>query len=213
MAERIEQPDGRARRRPLLWLGVPVLALAAAGGGVAYAVSQGGDESTLSGAPTSSTTSVWRAASPAWSSPPTTAATSAPTPSPSPSASLEVLGETQTRALPAPSAPPPVAAPSPLPASVPAPAPPPPAPSPSAPSPSAIPANAPNPSRPEKEKGAKASVTYTVQPGDNLSVIAWWFQIHGYRSIYETNKKVIGSNPDLIYPGQKIVIVGGKLKS
>lgn len=206
MAERIEQPDGRARRRPLLWLGV--LALAAAGGGVAYAVSQGGDESTLSGAPTSSTTSVWRAASPAWSSPPTTAATSAPTPppSPSPSASLEVLGETQTRALPAPSAPPPVAAPSPLPASVPAPAPPP-------PSPSAIPANAPNPSRPEKEKGAKASVTYTVQTGDNLSVIAWWFQIHGYRSIYETNKKVIGSNPDLIYPGQKIVIVGGKLKS
>lgn len=49
---------------------------------------------------------------------------------------------------------------------------------------------------------------YTVKPGDTLTAIAK--QELGsslkWRSIYEGNKKVIGRNPDLIRPGQKLVM-------
>lgn len=54
-----------------------------------------------------------------------------------------------------------------------------------------------------------APLTYTVVPGDNLSKIALWFQLHGYGALYEANKAVIGDNPDLIYPGQRITISNG----
>lgn len=47
--------------------------------------------------------------------------------------------------------------------------------------------------------------TYTVRPGDNLSKIA---QKYGttWQKIYNDNKSVIGSNPNLIRPGQVLVI-------
>lgn len=47
--------------------------------------------------------------------------------------------------------------------------------------------------------------TYTVQRGDNLSKIA---QRYGttWQKIYNDNKAIIGSNPNLIYPGQVLVI-------
>ena len=47
--------------------------------------------------------------------------------------------------------------------------------------------------------------TYTVKGGDSLSKIG---QHHGvaWREIYEANKDVIGDNPDLIKPGQKLRI-------
>ena len=49
-------------------------------------------------------------------------------------------------------------------------------------------------------------ITYTVKRGDNLTAIAKWFHMHGYGSLYETNKSVIGKDPNLIHPGQKITI-------
>jgi len=52
-------------------------------------------------------------------------------------------------------------------------------------------------------------ITYTVIPGDNLSKIALWFHMHGYGALYEANKAVIGDNPDLVYPGQRITIANG----
>ncbi len=54
-------------------------------------------------------------------------------------------------------------------------------------------------------------ITYVVHPGDNLTVISQWFKLHGYGSLYERNKAVIGDNPNLIFPGQKITISGGKM--
>jgi nucleoid-associated protein YgaU len=51
-------------------------------------------------------------------------------------------------------------------------------------------------------------VWYEVQPGDNLTSIAE--QICGndnWQKIYQENQSVIGSNPNLIFPGQVLHIV------
>ena len=48
-------------------------------------------------------------------------------------------------------------------------------------------------------------VTYTVKRGDNLSSIARVFNTT-WQVIYNLNKDVIGSNPNLIYANQKLVI-------
>jgi hypothetical protein len=52
-------------------------------------------------------------------------------------------------------------------------------------------------------------IRYTVQPGDNLSEIARCFDLNGYQALYQDNIKVIGANPNLIYPGQVFTIVNG----
>jgi nucleoid-associated protein YgaU len=52
----------------------------------------------------------------------------------------------------------------------------------------------------------RPSITYTVRLGDTLSDIADWFKAHGFQDLYEANRAVIGSDPDLIYPGQKITV-------
>ncbi len=57
-----------------------------------------------------------------------------------------------------------------------------------------------------------APISYTVKPGDTLSDIAAWFALNGYTGLYEANWAVIGSNPDLIRPGQVFTIVGGQLQ-
>ena len=46
---------------------------------------------------------------------------------------------------------------------------------------------------------------YTVVRGDNLTKIGRKFKV-SWRTIYNKNRKVIGNNPNLIYPGQKLVI-------
>jgi len=48
------------------------------------------------------------------------------------------------------------------------------------------------------------SDTYTVKSGDSLSKIAkhYYGDAQQWKKIYEANKDVIGSNPDLIQPGQ-----------
>lgn len=60
------------------------------------------------------------------------------------------------------------------------------------------------------ERAAKEvnSTTYTVVKGDNLSKIAKNLTGNSanWKAIYEQNKSVIGGNPNLIYPGQQIVI-------
>jgi nucleoid-associated protein YgaU len=55
---------------------------------------------------------------------------------------------------------------------------------------------------------AAAEETYTVVSGDSLSKIAKRFygDANDWRRIYEANREVIGANPDLIRPGQKLRI-------
>lgn len=62
----------------------------------------------------------------------------------------------------------------------------------------------------ETDRAAKAveSQTYTVVSGDNLSKIAKNLTGNSanWQAIYNQNKGVIGGNPNLIYPGQRLVI-------
>jgi phage protein D/phage tail protein X len=53
-----------------------------------------------------------------------------------------------------------------------------------------------------------SQTTYTVQSGDSLWAIAKKYYGSGamYTKIYEANKDLIGGNPNLIYPGQQLVI-------
>ena len=57
-----------------------------------------------------------------------------------------------------------------------------------------------------KAHAAKPPLTYVVRRGDNLTVIAKWFHLHGYGSLYERNRAVIGNDPNLIFPGQHITV-------
>lgn len=58
--------------------------------------------------------------------------------------------------------------------------------------------------KPKKQK------TYTVKRGDSLWKISK--QIYGngaqWKKLYNSNKNVVGKNPNLIYPGQKFIIPG-----
>ena len=56
----------------------------------------------------------------------------------------------------------------------------------------------------EEKAAQEAESTYTVQPGDTLWGIAQKLLGNGalYTKIYEANKDVIGSNPDIIKVGQ-----------
>ena len=46
---------------------------------------------------------------------------------------------------------------------------------------------------------------YTVRPGDNLSVIAAANKIQGgWPALYHANEKLIGTDPNLILPGQSL---------
>jgi len=55
---------------------------------------------------------------------------------------------------------------------------------------------------------ASAARTYTVRPGDSLWKIAKRHYGDGNRwnRLYEANRETIGANPDLIHPGQVLVI-------
>jgi hypothetical protein len=53
--------------------------------------------------------------------------------------------------------------------------------------------------------GATAPGSYTVQPGDNLCDIAAAEKVPGgWPALYEANEKTVGSDPDLILPGQSL---------
>ena len=69
------------------------------------------------------------------------------------------------------------------------------------------------PSTPRATKSpARSSITYTVKAGDTLSGIAEWFTLHGYGALYNANRAVIGSNPNLIFPGERVTITNGVMK-
>lgn len=48
--------------------------------------------------------------------------------------------------------------------------------------------------------------TYTVRPGDTLAGIAAALGLGDWRSLYEANREVIGPDPDVIRPGQVLVL-------
>ncbi len=64
------------------------------------------------------------------------------------------------------------------------------------------------PAEPQRAAKEVKSTTYTVVKGDNLSKIAKNLtgSSGNWKTIYEQNKGVIGGNPNLIYPGQQLVI-------
>jgi resuscitation-promoting factor RpfA len=49
---------------------------------------------------------------------------------------------------------------------------------------------------------SSSSGSYTVQSGDTLSTIAAKEGVSGWQTLYTDNESTIGSNPNLIYPGQ-----------
>jgi len=58
------------------------------------------------------------------------------------------------------------------------------------------------------DQGYSASFTYTVAKGDNLSAIARRFgHPGGWQALYQLNRARLGANPNLIYPGQRLVVV------
>ncbi|MGW9071449.1 transglycosylase family protein [Streptomyces yangpuensis] len=48
---------------------------------------------------------------------------------------------------------------------------------------------------------------YVVAPGDSLSAIATEQRVEGgWQALYETNRAVVGDNPNLIFPGQRLTM-------
>ena len=62
-----------------------------------------------------------------------------------------------------------------------------------------------DPEKYSKEYDQNNSNYYIVKKGDNLTKIAKKYNTT-WQEIYKKNKNIIGSNPNLIYPGQKLYI-------
>lgn len=62
------------------------------------------------------------------------------------------------------------------------------------------------PTPPKKPAPKPSPKTYTVKSGDTLSGIAKQFGISSWQTLYNTNRTVVGSNPNKIFPGQKLTI-------
>jgi LysM repeat protein len=62
---------------------------------------------------------------------------------------------------------------------------------------------------PTAAKPATAAARYVVRPGDTLSGIAAALDVRGgWQALYETNRTVIGADPDVIHPGKVLVLPG-----
>jgi LysM repeat protein len=62
---------------------------------------------------------------------------------------------------------------------------------------------------PTAAKPAAAGARYVVRPGDTLSGIAAALDVRGgWQALYETNRPVIGADPDVIHPGTVLVLPG-----
>lgn len=89
---------------------------------------------------------------------------------------------------------------------------------PAAPAPKPTPAPAPKPAKPApkppkpapapKPPPKPAARHYTVVKNDTLSGIGARFGVP-WRTIYDANRALIGSDPNRIYPGQNLIIPGG----
>ncbi len=68
----------------------------------------------------------------------------------------------------------------------------------------------PNTSVPRSEPKSQPtdSDTYTVQSGDSLSKIAkkLYGDANNWHKLYDANKTLIGDNPDMIQPGQRLTV-------
>lgn len=65
----------------------------------------------------------------------------------------------------------------------------------------------PPPHRPPPHHRAGHSSFYTVRPGDTLSTIASRNNVRGgWTALYHTNRSTIGSNPNVIHPGQRLKV-------
>lgn len=67
------------------------------------------------------------------------------------------------------------------------------------------------PEQPARNVGPTAVPTvremYTVTPGDSLSKIAREERVQGgWKRLYDTNRPVVGDDPDLIHPGQRLTL-------
>lgn len=71
-----------------------------------------------------------------------------------------------------------------------------------------VPIGAPKPApKPVDEKPVETSGKYTVKSGDTLSLIAREkLDTHNWKPLYAANKKVVGKDPNLIFPGQKLAL-------
>ncbi|MCZ7373937.1 LysM peptidoglycan-binding domain-containing protein [Micromonospora sp. WMMC250] len=57
----------------------------------------------------------------------------------------------------------------------------------------------------ERTASPAGGQAYLVQPGDTLSEIADAHRVSGgWQALYEHNRKLIGADPGLIFPGQKL---------
>jgi len=81
---------------------------------------------------------------------------------------------------------------------------PPPLPGPPAPKPKLFP----SPTPPVTPKPTPGHLLHIVKPGDNLSAIArkYYGNSNDWPKIYQANKALIGPNPNLIQPGQHLII-------
>jgi nucleoid-associated protein YgaU len=61
--------------------------------------------------------------------------------------------------------------------------------------------------KPAKVTAATTGADYTVKSGDTLSEIAGKHAVKGgWRALYKLNRSEIGSNPNLIFPGQRLAL-------
>lgn len=58
---------------------------------------------------------------------------------------------------------------------------------------------------PKSNSSASTTIKYTIKKGDTLSGIASKYGMN-WKDLYNKNKSVIGNNPNLIYPGQVLII-------
>jgi LysM repeat protein len=88
-----------------------------------------------------------------------------------------------------------------------------------APKPVAKPAPKPVAARPVAKPGVKTTVkpaasVYRVVSGDSLSKIAGAHSVKGgWHTLYAVNRKVVGANPNLIFPGQQLSLTGTVAKA
>ena len=75
---------------------------------------------------------------------------------------------------------------------------------------------APTSPAPAAQPGSSAghTVSHTVRPGESLSVIARELHVTGgWKELYARNRGVVGADPDLIRPGQRLVVPVGRSTS
>ncbi|MGP3998955.1 transglycosylase family protein [Streptomyces sp. 8N706] len=69
-------------------------------------------------------------------------------------------------------------------------------------------------SKPAADKAESKPESYTVVSGDTLYRIATTRHIEGgWHQVYQDNREVVGGNPHLILPGQKLTLGGGKAEA